>query len=132
VPDMSFGFRSTTGRRTVAALVVALGLITTARPAAAAEDIYFSATDNIANVLIQHINAEDERIDMAIWHLTEHSVSIALRNRFLAGVDVRLIGDRAELFELNAIRRAGRRRLRVRELHAVRAGAGIARRKLQR
>jgi phosphatidylserine/phosphatidylglycerophosphate/cardiolipin synthase-like enzyme len=89
-------------RSAFAAVVLLLGVLT-AQSASASDQIYFSANTNITNLLVQKINAETVRIDMAIWHLTEHSISIALLNRFKAGVPVRLIGDRAELFEINAV-----------------------------
>ena len=36
------------------------------------------------------INAETVRLDIGTWYLTEHAVSIAIANRFHAGVPVRL------------------------------------------
>ncbi len=65
------------------------------------DTMYFPAVDNVTNVLVQRINAETVRIDMSAWYLTEHSVSIALLNRFQAGVPVRLIGDRGAIFEID-------------------------------
>jgi phosphatidylserine/phosphatidylglycerophosphate/cardiolipin synthase-like enzyme len=70
---------------------------------AAAEQIYFPATDNVTNLLVQKINAETVRIDISSWYLTEHSISIALVNRFQAGVPIRLIGDRGSMFEIDPI-----------------------------
>ena len=112
--------------------------------------------------LVAAINAEPitGRIDMSIWHLTEGAITTALLNRFAAGVPIRLIGDRAELFELNAVskrrvlqaRQRGRadsrprqpdlvsrdhpleadvfqapesRRLRLGQLHSLRARSGV-------
>src|SRR6188508_2717210 len=91
-------------RFAVVALAVLLASLT-ARPAAAAEDIFFSANTNITDKLVAAINAEPPtgRIDMSIWHLTEGAITNALISRFNAGVPIRLIGDRAELFELNAV-----------------------------
>ena len=40
---------------------------------------------------------------MSCWYLTEHAISIALINRFKAGVQVRLIGDRGSIFEIDPI-----------------------------
>jgi hypothetical protein len=74
-----------------------------AAPARAAEQMYFPATDNVTNVLVQKINAETVRIDMSCWYLTEHAISIALINRFKAGVQIRLIGDRGSIFEIDPI-----------------------------
>jgi phospholipase D-like protein len=90
------------GGRLAAGLVTA-ALLVHAAPARAADRIYFSATDNVTNVLIQKINAETVRIDMSCWYLTEHAISIALMNRFKAGVPVRLIGDRGSIFEIDPI-----------------------------
>ena len=79
-----------------------LALSTLVVPASAQTDqMYFPATDNVINVLVSKINAENVRIDMSAWYLTEHSISIALVNRFKAGVQVRLIGDRGSIFEID-------------------------------
>jgi phosphatidylserine/phosphatidylglycerophosphate/cardiolipin synthase-like enzyme len=64
-----------------------------------ADQVYFSATQNITTALVQRINAENVRIDMSAWYLTERTVSTALVNRMKAGVPVRLIGDRVAIFE---------------------------------
>jgi phosphatidylserine/phosphatidylglycerophosphate/cardiolipin synthase-like enzyme len=71
--------------------------------AAASDWVYFSAVDNITSLLVQKINAETVRIDISAWYLTEHAISIALVNRFNAGVPVRLIGDRGSIFEIDAL-----------------------------
>jgi phospholipase D-like protein len=90
-------------RGCLAAGIVAALLLVHASPASAADQIYFTATDNVTNVLVQKINAETVRIDMSCWYLTEHAISIALINRFKAGVPVRLIGDRGSIFEIDPI-----------------------------
>ncbi|HUR33036.1 MAG TPA: phospholipase D-like domain-containing protein [Vicinamibacterales bacterium] len=72
-----------------------------ARPAVAADQVYFSAVDDIAAQLVQRINAETVRIDMSAWYLTDSTVYSALLNRFRAGVQVRLIGDRGSIFEID-------------------------------
>src|SRR6188768_1414221 len=92
--------------RRFAGIAFALMLVSLpAKPVAAAEDIYFSAGADITTKLVAAINAEPVtgRIDMSIWHLTEGAITNALITRFNAGVPIRLIGDRAELFELNAV-----------------------------
>jgi phosphatidylserine/phosphatidylglycerophosphate/cardiolipin synthase-like enzyme len=61
--------------------------------------MYFPAVDNVTNVLVNLINKETVRIDIGSWLLSEHSISIAVANRFNAGVPVRLIGDRVAIFE---------------------------------
>src|SRR6058998_2383380 len=71
-----------------------------AAPTASASDqMNFSAVDNVTNVLVQLINAETVRIDIATWYLSENSITIALTNRWNAGVPIRLIGDRGGIFE---------------------------------
>jgi phosphatidylserine/phosphatidylglycerophosphate/cardiolipin synthase-like enzyme len=82
-----------------------------ARPASAADQIYFPTVDrpcgptvtecNVLNYILQRINAETVRIDVSAWYLNEHAISIALVNRFKAGVPVRLIGDRVSIFEID-------------------------------
>src|SRR5215218_7042206 len=87
--------------RARALLIVAALLFCFARPAAAADDVYFPAVDDVAAKLVQRINAETERIDMSAWYLTDSTVYSALLNRFRAGVKVRLIGDRGSIFEID-------------------------------
>ncbi len=82
-------------------VVAALSLLASARPVAAADQIYFSAVDDVAAQLVQRINAETVRIDMSAWYLTDSTVYAALLNRFKAGVPVRLIGDRGSIFEID-------------------------------
>ena len=65
----------------------------------AADQVYFSANTNVTNILVQYINQENVRLDISSWYLSEHSISIALANRFNAGVKVRIIGDRGSIFE---------------------------------
>jgi hypothetical protein len=94
--------------RRTAAIAMAVGLFTigTTANAAATEQVYFSAVDNVTDVLVQHINAETVRLDISSWYLSEHSISIAIANRFAAGVPVRLMGDRGAIFEADAHTRA--------------------------
>jgi phosphatidylserine/phosphatidylglycerophosphate/cardiolipin synthase-like enzyme len=73
--------------------------VSSAQSARASDGILFPAVDDVRSVLVGLINAETVRIDMSAWYLTERSISNALVNRFRAGVQVRLIGDRAALFE---------------------------------
>jgi phosphatidylserine/phosphatidylglycerophosphate/cardiolipin synthase-like enzyme len=77
----------------------ALGWALAAAPASAADQIYFSSNTNVTNILVNYINKETVRLDISSWYLSEHAISIAIANRFAAGVQVRLIGDRAALFE---------------------------------
>jgi hypothetical protein len=77
-------------------IALAVGAASTA---SAADRIYFSATDNVTDVLVSYIRAETVRLDISSWYLSEHSISIAIANRFAAGVPVRLIADRGAAFE---------------------------------
>jgi phosphatidylserine/phosphatidylglycerophosphate/cardiolipin synthase-like enzyme len=80
------------------------GFLLIASSAVSADDrIYFPAIDNVTNLLVQKINAETVRIDISSWYLTERSISIALVNRFQAGVPIRLIGDRGSIFDIDPI-----------------------------
>src|SRR5262249_11350433 len=85
----------------IAAAVVLSGVFA-ARPAVAADQIYFSSQTNVTDILVQYINRETVRLDISSWYLSEHSISIAIANRFAAGVPVRIIGDRGAIFEADA------------------------------
>ena len=61
--------------------------------------MYFAARTNVTNILVNYINRENVRLDISSWYLSEHAISIAIANRFAAGVRVRIIGDRAAIFE---------------------------------
>src|SRR5579862_5197561 len=65
----------------------------------AQDQVYFSSHDNVTNILVQYINNEHTRLDISSWYLSEHSISIAIANRWATGVPVRIIGDRAAIFE---------------------------------
>jgi regulation of enolase protein 1 (concanavalin A-like superfamily) len=81
-------------------LTLALGAILAgATPSRADDQIYFSSNTDVTSILVQYINQETVRLDISSWYLSEHSISIAIANRFAAGVPVRIIGDRASLFE---------------------------------
>src|ERR1043166_8143117 len=67
--------------------------------ASAADQVYFASKTNVTNILVNYINNENVRLDVSSWYLSEHSVSIAILNRFKAGVAVRLMGDRGAIFE---------------------------------
>jgi hypothetical protein len=70
-----------------------------ATPVAAADQVYFSSNTNVTDILVNYINHENVRLDISSWYLSEHSISIAIVNRFKAGVPVRLMGDRGAIFE---------------------------------
>ena len=92
-------------RRVITAVFTLLIGTVAPLPAAAQERIYFPAVDNVTDVLVQKINAEKTRIDISAWYLTERSISTALINRKKAGVQVRLMGDRGSIFEIDPLTR---------------------------
>ncbi len=86
-------------RRALLQTLLAISTIVAATSASADDRIYFSAVDNVTDILVAQINAETVRLDISSWYLSEHSISIAIANKFASGVPVRVIGDRAALFE---------------------------------
>ena len=101
--------RPSTFARSFPRVLACFTLLLAARTSFAQTDqMYFPAVDNVTNALVSKINAEallpassERRIDMSAWYLTEHSISIALINAFNKGVQVRLIGDRGSIFEID-------------------------------
>lgn len=87
--------------RILTALIACAMFLIAARPATAQERMYFSAVDNVRDMLVQRINAEMVRIDMSAWYLTDRAVTTALLNKFKQGVPVRLMGDRGSIFEID-------------------------------
>src|SRR3954471_2624749 len=81
------------------AVAVVASVAALAAPAAAADQVYFSKNTNVTDILVNYINRETVRLDVSAWYLSEHSISIAIVNRFRAGVAVRVIGDRGSIFE---------------------------------
>jgi hypothetical protein len=67
----------------------------------AQERLMFPDTEDVRAEIIRKINAENERIDISAWYLTERSISVALINRFKAGVTVRVLSDRVSIFEID-------------------------------
>jgi hypothetical protein len=63
--------------------------------------MYWPAFENVSQVLVQRINAEKTRVDIAAWYLSDRNISNALINRLKAGVSVRLMGDRGSIFEID-------------------------------
>src|SRR5690348_82341 len=82
----------------LAALIMLCSLLP-ARSAGADDQVYFSSNTNVTNIQVNYINQENVRLDISSWYLSEHSISIAIANRFNAGVPVRIIGDRGAIFE---------------------------------
>jgi hypothetical protein len=91
-------------RRFAVALAIVPLMVAVAAPAHAAcptatDQVLFSSNTNVTDVLVQCINNENVRLDISSWYLSEHSISIAIANRFAAGIPVRVIGDRGAIFE---------------------------------
>jgi phosphatidylserine/phosphatidylglycerophosphate/cardiolipin synthase-like enzyme len=68
-------------------------------PAAAQDQILFPAADNALASIVQRIKTEQVRLDIAAWLLVDGDITTAILNKHRAGVPVRLIGDRASIFE---------------------------------
>jgi hypothetical protein len=68
------------------------------------EELLFPAIHNVQSRLLEKISAERVRIDVATWQFTERAVSAAILNAHRSGVPVRVIGDRAAIFESGARR----------------------------
>jgi phosphatidylserine/phosphatidylglycerophosphate/cardiolipin synthase-like enzyme len=93
-----------TRRLSLRTLALALALSALgAIQASAQERILFPAIKDANNdalvAIIQKINAEQVRVDVATWFLVEDSIVTALINKFNSGVPVRVIGDRVSVFE---------------------------------
>jgi phosphatidylserine/phosphatidylglycerophosphate/cardiolipin synthase-like enzyme len=85
-------------RRVLVAIAISGALAASVK---AADQVFFPSVTNVTNVIVQRINAETVRLDIGAWYLTEHAISIAIANRFHAGVPVRLLGDRGSIFEID-------------------------------
>jgi phosphatidylserine/phosphatidylglycerophosphate/cardiolipin synthase-like enzyme len=103
--------RAVISRPFVFSILLALTCLSTATPAVVQEQIYFPAHDNAEAQIVAKINAENVRLDIALWLLDDGSITQALINRFQAGVQVRVLGDRAGLFESDPHTRASFERL---------------------
>jgi phosphatidylserine/phosphatidylglycerophosphate/cardiolipin synthase-like enzyme len=92
-----------TWRGVLAALAA---LLVAAVPARAQEQLMFPATDDAQQVLLQKIRAEQVRLDVATWLLVDGEIVQAIINKHLSGVPVRVIGDRAAIWESDPNTRA--------------------------
>jgi phosphatidylserine/phosphatidylglycerophosphate/cardiolipin synthase-like enzyme len=90
---------------------LAVTVLSTTTPAAVQEQIYFPAHDNAEAQIVARINAESVRLDVGVWLLDDGLITQAIINRFQAGVEVRVLGDRAGLFESDPHTRASFERL---------------------
>src|SRR5262245_25967372 len=68
-------------------------------PAAAQERVMFTANEDALHAIVQRINAEQVRVDIATWLLGDGDLQGAIVNKWKSGVQVRVIGDRASIFE---------------------------------
>jgi hypothetical protein len=77
-------------------------ILASASSASAQERMYFPAVDNVRAVLLKHIRAETVRIDISVWYFADGEIVNALILRHQQGVPIRLMGDRAAIFEIDA------------------------------
>ena len=75
------------------------------------EDIYFPSATNVESKLVARIKAETVRLDIGIWLLNDGEVTTAIIGRHNAGIPVRVLGDRASIFESDPNTRASFERL---------------------
>ena len=83
-------------------LGLALGLPLSGSDALAQEQLLFPAIHDAQDVILQKINAEQVRIDVSMWILGDRVLTQALVNRHRQGLPVRVLGDRAGIFEADA------------------------------
>src|SRR5687768_15706062 len=75
--------------------VLAIGIVLgSSTPAVGQERMMLPAVDNALAALVQKINAERVRLDVATWYLNDGDLVIAILNKHRSGVPVRLLGDR--------------------------------------
>ena len=86
-------------RLSALAAALAVSVVLAPRPAAGADQVYFSKNTNESVILVSYINRETDRLDISSWYLSEHAITQAIAGRFAAGVPVRIIGDRGAIFE---------------------------------
>lgn len=91
--------RGAPGRFPFVAVALVFFLSLFAANAAAQEQLLFSNVDDGQTALLQKIWNETIRIDVSVWILGEREITDALIARKRAGVTVRVIGDRASIFE---------------------------------
>jgi carbohydrate binding protein with CBM6 domain/phospholipase D-like protein len=87
--------------RRIALALAAIAVLAPVTSARAQDRIMFAALENIKDEIIAKIQAENVRIDISAWYLTEHEITVNIVNRKLAGVPVRVIGDRGSIFEID-------------------------------
>src|SRR3981081_3835075 len=100
------GVLSVRRRYIVGVAVAALLLAAGTRPLLAQEQILFPAGDNGGAPIVSKIRSEQVRLDIALWLLNDGEITQAIIDRYLAGVPVRVLGDRAGIFESDPETRA--------------------------
>jgi phosphatidylserine/phosphatidylglycerophosphate/cardiolipin synthase-like enzyme len=90
--------------RQVALLVTFVSSFTTR--ALAQERIYFPSHENAEAQIVARINAETVRLDIGSWLLNDGAILNAILNRHAAHVPIRILGDRASIFESDPNTRA--------------------------
>jgi phosphatidylserine/phosphatidylglycerophosphate/cardiolipin synthase-like enzyme len=92
---------------TIHAVLAVLFLGLTPPRVAAQEALYFPSSDNVQAQILARIRAETVRLDIALWLLTDGEIINAIIARHQANVPVRVLGDRAGIFESDPLTRAG-------------------------
>jgi phosphatidylserine/phosphatidylglycerophosphate/cardiolipin synthase-like enzyme/predicted Rdx family selenoprotein len=87
-------------------IAIATLLPLSATRAFAQETIYFPAHDDALSQIVAKINAENYRLDIGLWLLDDGTITTAIINKFKSGVPVRVLGDRAGIFESDPNTRA--------------------------
>ena len=101
------------------AVAVTLALLTFGTlPAVAQERLMFPAIENAQAEVLRRIRAESVRLDIAVWLLGDGEITQAIIAKHRAGVPVRVLGDRASIFESDA-------NTRMRFLELANAGVPI-------
>jgi hypothetical protein len=82
------------GRRAIVGLVLIVGSLAAGTASSQAQDsLYFTALQDSRKPILDLINAEQVRIDVAAWWFTDRTISDAIIRKFRSGVQVRFIGD---------------------------------------
>ena len=93
-----------------AALAVIFSFVGTQK-AFSQERIFFPSHENAEAQIVARINAENVRLDIGLWLLNDGAITTAIINRWNAGVPVRVLGDRAGIFESDPATRTSFERL---------------------
>jgi len=91
--------------------LAAIFLSATATLLTAQEQIYFPSHDNAEAQIVAKINAENVRLDIGLWLLNDGAITNAIIAKWQSGVPVRVLGDRAGIFESDPATRASFERL---------------------